>query len=310
MSHGETRILSEVPSLSKLYLGAAAGAARSRVLGSSDTSSLPQTRHQVTGVTADLAKLTEFQHLVGRSARDVLPSGYLHALAFPVAMSLMVGPDFPLPLLGMIHLRNRVEHFQPVLFSQPLTITAWAENLAGNRSGTTVDLVAEIRPDGSDVLLWRGVSNYLAKGVYLPGIDKPTAEAPRVSFDPPSPTGMWRLGVDIGREYAAVSGDFNPIHLSALTARALGMRRSIAHGMYLAARLVEGVGEPKPDSFGWDIAFEAPVFLPATVALNIDDVTDEDGTWEHSDYVAWSPITGRRHFSGSVHTLASETGDF
>lgn len=47
----------------------------------------------------------------------------------------------------------------------------------------------------------------------------------------PNPTALWQLGVDTGRAYASVSGDFNPIHLSVLSAKALGMRRSIAHGM-------------------------------------------------------------------------------
>ena len=75
--------------------------------------------------------------------------------------------------------------------------------------------------------------------------------------------------MDTGRAYAAVSGDFNPIHLSVLSAKALGMRRSIAHGMYLASRALADVGAAKGEAFRWDVAFEAPVFLPARVALDI-----------------------------------------
>jgi acyl dehydratase len=64
-------------------------------------------------------------------------------------------------------------------------------------------------------------------------------------FKAPDPTALWQLGVDTGRAYAAVSGDFNPIHLSVLSAKALGMRRSIAHGMYLASRALADVGAVK-----------------------------------------------------------------
>jgi acyl dehydratase len=40
-----------------------------------------------------------------------------------------------------------------------------------------------------------------------------------------------------GRAYAALSGDRNPIHLSALTSQLFGFKRPIAHAMYLVARL-------------------------------------------------------------------------
>ena len=228
---------------------------------------------------ADLAKLTEFAHLMGEPARDILPSGYLHALVFPAAMSVMVQEDFPLPLLGMIHLRNQVQHFAPVLFSDELSVRAWARDLAGHRIGTQVQIVAEIHTADGTELLWRGVSTYLAKGVFLPGLDKPTPAAPRVEFAPPAPTAQWQLGVDTGRAYAAVSGDFNPIHLSVLSAKALGLRRSIAHGMYAAARVLATVPQAKPHAFSWDISFDSPVFLPATVSLEVLDHRTDDGVW-------------------------------
>ena len=100
-----------------------------------------------------------------------------------------------------------------------------------------------------------GVSTYLAKGVFLPGIDKASAAARAAGLSRPRiPRPLWQLGVDTGRAYAAVSGDFNPIHLSVLSAKALGMRRSIAHGMYLASRALADVGAVKGDAFRWDVA--------------------------------------------------------
>lgn len=296
-------ILGEMPSLSKLYVNAAAQAARRRLLGTHDSADLPTAGHEVRGVTVDVTNLTAYQHLVGETASDILPAGFIHALAFPVAMSVMNRDDFPLPLLGMIHLRNTVEQRVPVLFTDVLDVAASVTHLRGHRAGTQVDVVAEVRLSGSAEPSWRGVSTYLAKGVFLPGIDKPTAPVPRQDFGAPDPTGLWQLGLDTGRAYAAVSGDFNPIHLSALSAKALGMRRSIAHGMYLASRALADVGPARGDSFVWDVAFDAPVFLPARVALEINSVQDHTGSWERSDFVAWHPRTGRRHFNGSVSAL-------
>ena len=309
MSGSQTVILGEMPALSKLYVNAAATAARRRVLGTHGGTELPGYIHEVRGVRADVANLTAYQHLIGETASDVLPAGFIHALAFPLSMSVMNRDDFPLPLLGMIHLTNTVVQSAPVLFTEALDIRAGVENLRGHRAGTQLDVVAEVRAAGQaaagqEEVRWRGVSTYLAKGVFLPGIDKPSVPVTPPPFQAPDPTALWQLGVDTGRAYAAVSGDFNPIHLSVLTAKALGMRRSLAHGMYLASRALADVGAVKGESFSWEVAFEAPVFLPARVALDISTVQADGGAWQRSDYVAWNPLSGRRHFSGSVAALA------
>jgi acyl dehydratase len=81
------------------------------------------------------------------------------------------------------------------------------------------------------------------------------------------------------------------------------MQRSIAHGMYLASRALAEVGTVKGDSFAWDIKFEAPVFLPARVAVNITDIPDAEEAWERSEFVGWNAKSGRRHFVGSVSRL-------
>ncbi|MCM0615833.1 hypothetical protein MOD31_07345 [Paenarthrobacter sp. TYUT067] len=307
MNHPQPVVLGELPSLSKLYVNAAAAAARRRVLGSSTGKKrLPAVSHEVRGVRADVENLTAYQHLLGETASDTLPAGYVHALAFPVSMSVMNREDFPLPLLGMIHLKNRIAQLAPIQFAQELDIRSWAQNLAGHRAGTQLDVVSEVRAGSSDDLLWRGVSTYLAKGVFLPGIDKagsPNGALDASDFVPPHPTALWQLNLDTGRSYAAVSGDFNPIHLSVLSAKALGLRGSIAHGMYLASRALADVGAVKADSFAWNVSFEAPVFLPARVALDITTLQADSGHWERSDYVAWNPRSGRRHFTGSVTAL-------
>lgn len=298
--------LDHVPSLPGLYGTGAAAAARDRVFRKQAAEQLPWVRHEVDRVPVDVGELTRYQHLLGEPARDCLPSGFIHALAFPVAMSVMTADDFPLPLLGMIHLRNQVEHYRTVLFSERLDISAWPRNMAAHRSGTQVKMVAEVR--SSAELVWRGVSTYLAKGVHLPGLDEaPEENAPRSGFAPPVPTAKWLLGADTGRAYAAVSGDFNPIHLSAITAKALGMRASIAHGMYLASRALATARPEGVEAFSWDIDFAAPVFLPATVALSVrgPEGTRHGGTGAGSgtEYVGWNPRSGRKHFSGSVTPL-------
>jgi acyl dehydratase len=98
-------------------------------------------------------------------------------------------------------------------------------------------------------------------------VGSPDAPAVRV-FDEVPPSGVtWRLSADVGRRYAAVSGDRNPIHLYAVTARAFGFKRQIAHGMWSAARCIATLENRLPESVTVDIAFNKPVPLPSTVAF-------------------------------------------
>ena len=75
----------------------------------------------------------------------------------------------------------------------------------------------------------------------------------------------WRLGGDLGRRYAAVSGDRNPIHMHALTAKPLGFPAAIAHGMWTKARCLAALESRLPDAFAVDVRFRKPILLPARV---------------------------------------------
>ena len=43
---------------------------------------------------------------------------------------------------------------------------------------------------------------------------------------------------DTGRRYAAISGDYNPIHLSTISAKMFGFKTAIAHGMWTLACVI------------------------------------------------------------------------
>lgn len=295
MSPGHAPVVVElagVPALGRTYargLAAAGRLAVSRRTGGAPAA-LADVRFVARDVQAGAEHLTAYQHLLGEPATDALPAGFVHVLAFPVATALMARADFPLPMLGLVHLANRVEQHRPLTLGEPFDVHAHAEALRPHRSGTQVDLVTEAHVDGD--VVWRGVSTYLAKGVRLAG-DAP-ADQPREQFEPPVPTGQWRLDADTGRRYAAVSGDVNPIHTSTLGAKAFGFPRRIAHGMYTAARALADVGAARGDSFTWTVTFDKPVLLPGTVAVRIAREGAGFG------YAAWHPRSGKPRLRGEV----------
>jgi acyl dehydratase len=77
----------------------------------------------------------------------------------------------------------------------------------------------------------------------------------------------WRLPGDLGRRYARVSGDLNPIHLTSWTARPLGFPRAIAHGMWTAAAVLGALEGRLPEALTYTVQFRRPIPLPSTVRL-------------------------------------------
>lgn len=297
----------DLPNLGSLYAGAALDAVKSKVIssGSLRGTSVEPVAAQHPGIPASQAE--DYRQLFGGEVLDgayrrSLPSVLVHIAAFPVQMGLMSGRDFPLPLMGMVHLRNAAVHHKPVAPGQPLQIVAKAANFRPHRKGTQVDITVEIFPGGGDLqsmtsseVLWSGTSTYLGIGTLVagkPGGDQ--ASRGHRAFSPPKKTAQWSLGPRTGREYAAVSGDYNPIHLSSLAAKALGQPGVIVHGMYAAGRMLEG-REPEGAGHRWSIEFEAPIVLPATVAFGVENTS-------HSTrrFTGWNPRKHRRHFTGEL----------
>lgn len=88
------------------------------------------------------------------------------------------------------------------------------------------------------------------------------------------PTATWRrlarrLLADLGRRYAVVSGDVNPIHLNLLAAKAFGFPRAIAHVHGRIARMLAALQARLPDSYAVSVEFAKPVLLPSTVSFSV-----------------------------------------
>jgi acyl dehydratase len=194
-----------------------------------------------------------------------LPPTYPHLVAFPVQMVAMSSDRFPLPLLGAVHVENRIDVVRPVDVDEPLDVSVWAQDLRPHRRGRQVDLVSEVTVRGEAV--WRGVSTYLSRGAEHPEAE-PSEPPSTDSLAAVTAGPLWRLGEGTGRAYAAVSGDWNPIHVHALTARPFGFPSAIAHGMYSYARVLASLGPRLPEArLTSHVWFRKPVRLPSSVRL-------------------------------------------
>ncbi|MDG9708036.1 MaoC family dehydratase [Streptomyces sp. DH10] len=254
-------VLTGSPSLAPLL---ARGALLSPFKRPAPDARFPRTRLVLPALRVDLARLAAYERVCGfPTGDDALPPTYPHVLGFPLAMRLMSGRDFPLPLLGLVHTSITITRHRVMPATGAYELTVGVEGLAAHRRGTEATVVTEVREGGA--VVWESRSTYLARH----RTRRPAEAVPEEVRKPLPAVAEWRLAEDVGRRYAASSGDRNPIHLHPLTARLFGFPRAIAHGMWTVARCLAAHGTP--DSCHVRARFRAPVLLPGTVTYAARD---------------------------------------
>lgn len=264
-----TRELSSLPSMSALYpraLGSSMRPLARRLPGvSSPPSELPDEELVLRDARADQDRLAEYCRVCTFQIREVLPATYPHLLAFPLSMRLMTAGSFPFPVMGLVHVENRIRQRRPIGVDERLEVHVRTAGLRPHAKGRQFDVVAQVRVDGD--VTWESTSTYLRRG----GGDGGAPKERRESEQPPTPDTQLAVPADIGRRYAAVSGDRNPIHLHPLSARLFGSPKPIAHGMWLKARCLALLEARLPDAYEVEVSFKVPVPVPGKVTFASDD---------------------------------------
>ncbi|MDP9798357.1 acyl dehydratase [Catenuloplanes nepalensis] len=244
-------------------------------------SSLPDRTLTRTGVVVDRDHLARYDRVCGFRLGDALPPAYPHVLAFDLAMGLMTDRAFPFPVVGLLHVTNRIEVLRPLTADDRLDLTVRAAGLREHPRGRQFDIETTVTVDGEAA--WRSRATYLRRerSSGTPRTDRPGL---------PPPSARWRLTPAIGPEYAAVSGDHNPIHTSWLGARAFGFPAPITHGMWTLARCLSALEGRLPATGTIEAEFRRPVPLSATVAFATDLHT----------FAVTDPHTGKPFLVGTV----------
>lgn len=212
----------------------------------------------------DPARLARYNALFGFGT-DALPITYYYLLVQRAQLATMLAPAFPFRLLGMIHAENALrEEHRPDLRA-PLLIATEVEIEPTTAQGAHYcTLRSRAMQDGATV--FSCTSRYLA----LRG--KSVRDGPRNIEEESLPVlANWDLAYDAGRRYAAVSGDWNPIHLWPWSARLLGLPAPIIHGMHTVgaacARLEQAAGRSMN---ALSARFKAPIALESHVGMHAD----------------------------------------
>lgn len=218
---------------------------------------LTLTRHDV---PFDRSRIAAYSRVCGFPLKETVPLTYPHMLAFGLHMAIMTDSSFPFPAIGTVHLENAITQHRAISAAERLQVTCRPENLRPHPKGRVFDMRTTVHSEGE--LVWEERSSFLRLG------KGDRSASAGTDFEDVPPSGIrWRLSGDLGRRYAAVSGDHNPIHLYGLTAKAFGFPRQIAHGMWSKARCLAALEGRLPDAVTVEVAFKKPILLPGTVAF-------------------------------------------
>ena len=257
------------PSKTALLLKAALKTTNPYALSVIETMGLPVEKHTLKNQLIQADKVDGFNRVCGwkhQPEQQVHPC-FLHVLAFPLHLSLMVQKSFAFKLLGLVHLHNEIQQIRPLKVGERVDISCHFSQLEKHEKGWLFTINTEVTSD--QVCVWRSHSSNLYRcshGQLLTG--NSVNIEPEVNF---VELEKWSLQDDVGRAYGAVSGDYNLIHLYPLTARLFGFKSHISHGMYNKARCISALSESLGEAFTVTTTFKKPVFLPANVSFQIAD---------------------------------------
>lgn len=257
---------------------------------------LPELAWQLAKHTVNTKHLRRYNAVCRLPQADYLPATYPQIIAFPLQLGMLLDKHFPFALLGMVHVRNQISVLKPIHRKAELGITVSIAEQRVVEKGVELDINTEVTADGE--LSWTGVATMLArcKTEVVAGDKKPTAEPLNCNRQ------TWALATNLGRCYGRASGDLNPIHIAALSAKAFGFKRHIAHGMWTKARCLAALdGQLMAAPYQVDVRFKLPIFLPAKVQyFQRDSVRQEQSRIE---FEVWDKEGKKPHLAGSVSSL-------
>lgn len=252
--------ITETPSLAATFFRALGTGAKRPGL----VKSLPQVELVLPRVELNAQHIGQYSALCGFNMGQGVPLIYPQLLSFPLVTAYICSPECPWPAMGTVHLANSIKQHKPLHPGDVVRVEMGTGSLFAHEKGQVFTL--DLRIVRGDELVWSATQSLLRVGV------KETSGAPYVSQiladEPLSCQTEFSASADIGRRYGGVSGDRNPIHMSALSAKLFGFKRAIAHGMWTNARALSYLlPATAVEKATLAVEFKTPLYLPGRAQL-------------------------------------------
>ena len=251
---------------------------------------LPQVEYVVDSFKVDQKHLKAYNEVCGFKNNGYIPAIYLAVLSQSLQMHMMTTEAFPFAILGLVHIRNQVKQYRKVGVNETLSLSCKFGELQPHDKGVQFDFITTAKV-GNDVVV-ESLTTYLARQkTDTKGATK-SAEAQPVELNVQA---EWDVSENTGRRYAMTSGDFNLIHIHAVTAKAFGFKQAIAHGMWSKAKALSSL--TLPDAYEADVWFKLPMYLPSKVEF----LTAPNG--KNIEFAIRNSKNKKPHVAGSVKAL-------
>lgn len=253
------KVFRSLPSMLGNYIQVLAG---SKPYIAPEDTKIGSVRFEASNVPVRQSHVARYRDVCAIPESPYLPHAFPHVLAMPLHMYIFTARAFPVKVLGLIHLRNTIRCLESIPVDSTLRVAAEWNTLRETPIGQEYDLVTRVYL--AQRLVWEEISTMLARRAtpgQRPTIERAGAAEVKTTF---------AVGADIGRRYARVSGDFNPIHLSARTAGWFGFKQAVAHGMWSMSRsLGAGAAQLAYNGIQIDTQFKLPLYLPSEVIFRL-----------------------------------------
>lgn len=251
---------------------------------------LPQVEYVVDSFKVDQKHLKAYNEVCGFKNNGYIPAIYLTVLSQSLQMHMMTSEAFPFPILGLVHIRNQVKQYRKIGVNETLTLSCKFGELQPHDKGVQFDFITTVKVAGEVVV--EALTTYLSRQkTNAKAVAKPAeSQAPEYKLN-----NEWNISENTGRRYAMTSGDFNLIHIHAVTAKAFGFKQAIAHGMWSKAKALANLS--LPDAYEADVWFKLPMYLPSKVEFLTAQAANE------TDFLIRNSKNQKPHVTGHIKTI-------
>ena len=226
---------------------------------------LPRMKVAIDGFVFEKAVVNRYNTCCGLP-NDTLPMPFMFVATQPAQLMLLTHPEVSLTLLGLIHTHVSFYQETPLETGKPYDFTLEVVACGHTEKGLEFELEGRFSVNGGYQAGYRSRCLLKDKPQVFDKQKKQTESPDEVEEQSPAWSKLETLilAPKIARSYAAVSGDYNPIHLHWLTAKPFGFKAPIIHGMYSVARMFTAITTPVQHA---EFTFCRPAFLPSTVTM-------------------------------------------
>ncbi|MBJ9984363.1 hypothetical protein IAE19_02770 [Acinetobacter sp. S40] len=251
---------------------------------------LPQVEYVVDSFQVDQKHLHAYNEVCGFKNDGFIPAIYLAVLSQSLQMHMMTTEAFPFAILGLVHIRNQLKQTRKIGVNENLTLSCKFGELKPHDKGVQFDFITTAKV--GDEVVMEGLTTYLSRQKTE---QKGTERQKESKMPDYQLQHVWEVAENTGRRYAKVSGDFNLIHIHAVTAKAFGFKQAIAHGMWSKAKALANIN--LPESYEADVWFKLPMYLPSKVEFLTAQQSQE------TDFLIRNAKSQKPHVSGTINPL-------